>query len=174
MINDGLLDQTYIVQEAARRKQDIDRALSLQLAELEDECQHRYASIKQQAEHHTRLSEEQIRSHMRNYIAHVTGQAEAQALEVSRRTKEEKERLGQDASLAIAQVVERTKAAVLHRQMRATESMHFESQQMMANQTQAMQQEMAMQMRRRHIEIDQDQKQAYSSIFCAPAVPPVR
>ena len=50
---------------------------------------HPRASIKQQAEHHTRLSEEQIRSHMRNYIAHVTGQVEAQAFEVSRRTKED-------------------------------------------------------------------------------------
>lgn len=171
MINNGLLDHGYIIQEASRRKQDIDRALNVQLGEMEAECQHRYSAIKQQAEHHTRLAEQQIESHKRNYINHITGQTQAQALQVTQRASEEKQRLGQEANMAIAQVVERNKAQVMHRQMLEAEGLHNETQRALVQQTQGLRQQIAAQMKRRAEEIDRDRKQAISAIYASNMAP---
>merc|ERR1719482_2164518 len=171
MINDGLLDSSWVIQEAARRKQDIDRALSIQIAELESEAQHRQAAIMQQAEHHTRLAEQQVESQKRSYIAHVTAQTETKAAEVSRRAREEKDRLGQEARGLIAERVERTKAAAMHQQMLATEAMQRENQQYLADQTQALRQQIKTQTMRRGHEIDVTREQALTSIFNSQAVP---
>lgn len=166
MVSTGAgMDRTFVLQEAARRKQDIDRSLDLQLAELEDLCQQRRAKIQLQAEHHTRLAERKIEEHKRHYISHVTRQAMQQAYEISQLAEAEKRRLGEQAFHVIAHVVEQNKAGVVQNNAQVTEAMYFGARRDAIQQAQGMQQQISMQAQRRAEQIEQQARQALSSIY---------
>merc|ERR1719183_831143 len=102
LIAGGVVDRPYIEQEAERRKQEIDRAMDNQMAQLENHCAEKCASIKQQAEYHAQMAEKQIENHKRQNLGQIARQAELQAYAILQKAEMEKSRIGQEAYRALA------------------------------------------------------------------------
>mmetsp|Transcript_8320 Transcript_8320/g.22544 ORF Transcript_8320/g.22544 Transcript_8320/m.22544 type:complete len:242 (-) Transcript_8320:18-743(-) len=171
LIANGVVDQRYIEQEAERRKQEIDRAMDNQLAQLESRCEEQRCSIRQQAEYHTQMAERQIQGHMRQHQAHVTRQAEIQAYAILQRAEIEKGRLGQEAARALSQQSEREKALVLHNAMRKAEDMWRDSQRALLQQAQKAKVEIDSEAAQRTAGIEQQVREAVSRVYLSPHSP---
>eukprot|EP00747_Dinoflagellata_sp_TGD_P032771 gnl/TRDRNA2_/TRDRNA2_136201_c0_seq1.p1 gnl/TRDRNA2_/TRDRNA2_136201_c0~~gnl/TRDRNA2_/TRDRNA2_136201_c0_seq1.p1 ORF type:complete len:311 (+),score=68.64 gnl/TRDRNA2_/TRDRNA2_136201_c0_seq1:33-935(+) len=171
LIAGGVVDKHYIEQEAERRKQEIDRALDIQLAQLESSHQEQKNSVQQQAEYHTQMAERQIESHKRQHIAHITRQAEMQALAILQRAEMEKGRLGQEACRALSAQSEKEKATVLHEAMRKAEDVWRQSQRTLLEQAQKAKSEIDTQAQRRTADIEREARQAVSRIYISPMSP---
>jgi len=168
LIAGGVVDRSYIEQEAERRKQEIDRAMEDQVVQLENQCQEQRTSIQQQAEYHTQMAERQIESHKKQHQTHVTRQAEIQAYSILQRADMEKGRLGQEAARALSQQSEREKAVVLHDAMRKAEDVWRESQRALLEQAQKKKAEIDLQAKKRTEEIEAAVRQAVSKVYISP------
>lgn len=171
LIAGGVVDRPYIEQEAERRKQEIDRQMDNQLAQLESTCQEQCASIKQQAEYHTQMAEKQIEGHKRQHLAQIARQAELQAYAIVQKSEMEKGRLGQEAYRALAQQSEREKAAVLHDSMRKAEDVWRYSQRQLMEQAQKAKADIDVEAHRRATDIEKEARDAVSRIYLSPQGP---
>lgn len=171
LIAGGVVDRSYIEAEAERRKQEIDRSMGNQLAQLETQCQEQSSSIQQQAEYHTQMAEQQIETTKRQHLAHVTRQAELQAYAIVQRAEMEKGRLGQEACRALSMQSEREKAAVMHDAMRKAEEMWRQSQRALLEQAQKQKAEIDSKAQKRTSDIEREVRQAVSRVYISPHSP---
>lgn len=171
LIAGGIVDRPYVEKEAERRKQEIDRAMDNQLAQLENQCQDQCASIKQQAEYHAQMAEKQIENHKRQHLGQVARQAELQAYSILQKAETEKARLGQEAYRALAQQSEREKASVLHDAMRKAEDVWLQSQRSLMEQAQKAKADIDVQAQRRAADIEREAREAVSRIYISPQGP---
>lgn len=169
LIAGGVVDRAFIEQEAERRKQEIDRAMEDHIVQLENRCREQLSSIKQQAEYHTQMAEQQIESHKKQHLAHISRQAEIQAYSILQRAEAEKGRLGQEAARALSQQSEREKAVVLHDAMRRAEDVWRQSQRELLEQAQKKKADIDAQAKRRTEEIEAAVRQAVSRIYISPS-----
>jgi len=175
LIAGGVVDRSYIEQEAERRKQEVDRAMDNQLARLESQCLEQCATIQQQAEYHTQMAERQIENSKRQHLAHISRQAELQTYAITQRAEVEKGRLGAEACRALTQQAEREKAAVLHESMRRAEDVWRQSQRALLEQAQRSKMDIDVQAQRRAADIEREARQAVSRVYISPSstLPPV-
>merc|ERR1719324_849332 len=171
LIAGGIVDRPYIEQEAERRKQEVDRQMDNQLAQLESHCQEQCASIKQQAEYHAQMAEKQIENHKRQHLGQVARQAELQAYSILQKAEMEKARLGQEAYRALAQQSEREKASVLHDAMRKAEDVWRHSQRALMEQAQKAKADIDVQAQRRTTDIEKEAREAVSRVYLSPQGP---
>lgn len=171
LIAGGVVDRSYIEQEAERRKQEIDRAMDNQLAQLEHQCQQERSNIQQQAEYHTQMAEKQIESHKRQHLQHITRQAELQAYAILQRAEMEKGRLGQEACRALSQRSEHEKNAVMQDAMRKAEDVWRQSQRALLEQAQKAKQQIDSQAQNRISDIEREARQAVSRVYISPNSP---
>lgn len=171
LIAGGVVDRPYIEQEAERRKQEIDRHLDNQMAQMETHCQEQCSSIKQQAEYHTQMSEKQIEQHKRQHLAQIARQAELQSYAILQKAEMEKGRLGQEAYRALAVQSEREKAAVLHEAMRKAEDLWRHQQRALMEQAQKAKADIDVQAQRRAMDIEKDAREAVSRVYISPQGP---
>eukprot|EP00747_Dinoflagellata_sp_TGD_P084616 gnl/TRDRNA2_/TRDRNA2_162581_c0_seq1.p1 gnl/TRDRNA2_/TRDRNA2_162581_c0~~gnl/TRDRNA2_/TRDRNA2_162581_c0_seq1.p1 ORF type:complete len:540 (-),score=77.15 gnl/TRDRNA2_/TRDRNA2_162581_c0_seq1:166-1785(-) len=168
LIAGGVVDRSYIINEANRRKQEIDRKMDQQNALLETEYQEKRTSILAQAEHHTKLAEKQIDSHQKQHMQHVTRQAELQAYAILQRAEAEKGRLGQEACKLIASQLEKEKAKVQHDAMCRAEDVWRQSQRALLEQAQKVQAEIDRQAKEKAAEIERQARLAATRIYTSP------
>lgn len=161
-------DSGYILQEAQRKKQELDRSMAAQLGAIEASHQKAVDDICRSGEYQLQLVQAQIGRHKEQHQASLRHQLELQVCEIAQKAELQKKHLGQEACRLVRDKLDQQRAAIFNSATHKADEVWRQQQQRLWEQGQEAQREIGAQAQRQSADAEREAREAMERVYMSP------